>query len=206
MSSPPSSRRRSGTDDGLAHRAADLGRRGRRADRVGRHRRRQRPRPPAMPPLRPPHTDFLGALRRAGVDPADVDVVVNTHLHSDHVGWNTMRDGDSWVPTFPERPLPDSRGRLPPLQSGRRRHRSTPRTEDEQARQDHGRTVFADSISPVRRADRAVVRRPSAQRVASATSCAGPHPGIVGAVAGRRQARRVRRRPDPLPDPVAPAG
>jgi glyoxylase-like metal-dependent hydrolase (beta-lactamase superfamily II) len=30
-----------------------------------------------------------------------VDVVINTHVHSDHVGWNTKRDGDSWVPTFP---------------------------------------------------------------------------------------------------------
>ncbi len=30
-----------------------------------------------------------------------VDVVVCTHLHFDHVGWNTRRVGDEWVPTFP---------------------------------------------------------------------------------------------------------
>jgi len=46
-------------------------------------------------------TDFLESLRRAGIEPEDVDVVINTHLHFDHVGWNTMRDGDAWVPTFP---------------------------------------------------------------------------------------------------------
>lgn len=46
-------------------------------------------------------TDFLGELGRAGVAPADVDLVVNTHLHVDHVGWNTRRDGSDWVPTFP---------------------------------------------------------------------------------------------------------
>ena len=54
-----------------------------------------------MPPLDHLDTDFLGALARAGVAPESVDVVVNTHVHTDHVGWNTKRDGDSWVPTFP---------------------------------------------------------------------------------------------------------
>ncbi len=45
--------------------------------------------------------DYLGNLARAGVRPEDVDLVVNTHLHVDHVGWNTrLQDGD-WVPTFP---------------------------------------------------------------------------------------------------------
>ncbi|WP_372672433.1 MBL fold metallo-hydrolase [Amycolatopsis kentuckyensis] len=45
--------------------------------------------------------DYLGALARAGVRPEDVDLVVNTHLHVDHVGWNTRWDGENWVPTFP---------------------------------------------------------------------------------------------------------
>ncbi|PRY45023.1 MBL fold metallo-hydrolase [Umezawaea tangerina] len=46
-------------------------------------------------------TDYLGNLERSGVRPEDVDLVVNTHLHVDHVGWNTrLRDG-VWEPTFP---------------------------------------------------------------------------------------------------------
>ena len=46
--------------------------------------------------------DALPALLAiVGVQPEDVDVVVNTHLHYDHVGWNTRRDGDGMVPTFP---------------------------------------------------------------------------------------------------------
>lgn len=45
--------------------------------------------------------DYLGALAAAGTRPEDVDLVVNTHLHVDHVGWNTRWTGDAWVPTFP---------------------------------------------------------------------------------------------------------
>ncbi|MFJ7078556.1 MBL fold metallo-hydrolase [Streptomyces sp. NPDC098781] len=46
-------------------------------------------------------TDFMRRLARAGVMPRDVDVVVNTHLHNDHVGWNTKLVDRAWVPTFP---------------------------------------------------------------------------------------------------------
>jgi len=46
-------------------------------------------------------TPFLDRLRAAGVAPEAVDLVLCTHLHADHVGWNTvLRDG-RWVPTFP---------------------------------------------------------------------------------------------------------
>jgi len=45
---------------------------------------------------------FLPRLAAAGVTPENVDYVMCTHLHSDHVGWNTqLRDG-RWVPTFPK--------------------------------------------------------------------------------------------------------
>ena len=46
-------------------------------------------------------TDFLDRLAAAGCPPESVDLVLCTHLHVDHVGWNTrLRDG-RWVPTFP---------------------------------------------------------------------------------------------------------
>jgi glyoxylase-like metal-dependent hydrolase (beta-lactamase superfamily II) len=46
-------------------------------------------------------TAYLDNLRAAGVSPQDVDIVINTHLHVDHVGWNTRLEGRDWVPTFP---------------------------------------------------------------------------------------------------------
>jgi glyoxylase-like metal-dependent hydrolase (beta-lactamase superfamily II) len=44
---------------------------------------------------------LLPDLRRHGVEPDEIDVVINSHLHFDHCGWNTRRDGGGEVPTFP---------------------------------------------------------------------------------------------------------
>src|SRR5260370_711659 len=47
------------------------------------------------------HTSFLADLAAAGAAPDEVDVVVNTHLHLDHTGWNTRLEDGQWGPTFP---------------------------------------------------------------------------------------------------------
>jgi glyoxylase-like metal-dependent hydrolase (beta-lactamase superfamily II) len=44
---------------------------------------------------------FLADIAAAGFPREDVDFVVCTHLHADHVGWNTMLVNSRWVPTFP---------------------------------------------------------------------------------------------------------
>jgi hypothetical protein len=44
---------------------------------------------------------YLDDLAAAGVTPEQVDFVVCTHLHVDHVGWNTRFVDGRWVPTFP---------------------------------------------------------------------------------------------------------
>lgn len=46
-------------------------------------------------------TPFLERLAEAGVAPGDVDLVLCTHMHTDHVGWDTHLEGGRWVPTFP---------------------------------------------------------------------------------------------------------
>ena len=46
-------------------------------------------------------TEWLKALSEAGFKPEDIDIVMCTHLHADHVGWNTRLENGCWVPTFP---------------------------------------------------------------------------------------------------------
>jgi|RhiMethySRZTD1v2_1073278.scaffolds.fasta_scaffold61860_4 glyoxylase-like metal-dependent hydrolase (beta-lactamase superfamily II) len=45
---------------------------------------------------------FLAALTDAGFAPETVDTVICTHMHFDHVGWNTIFVDGKWVPTFPK--------------------------------------------------------------------------------------------------------
>jgi len=59
---------------------------------------RRRPGQPLFDNLQ---TDFLGKLRACGVDPQDIDLVILTHLHFDHVGWNTSWVDGRGFPTFP---------------------------------------------------------------------------------------------------------
>jgi glyoxylase-like metal-dependent hydrolase (beta-lactamase superfamily II) len=110
---------------------------------------RERPQAPAFSGLR---TGFLDRLAAAGIDRDEVDVVVNTHIHYDHVGWNTMHDGTDWIPTFPnarylvparDRELfrPEAADRMP-----------APRTDDERLRLEGIRQVYADSITPIEEA------------------------------------------------------
>lgn len=47
-------------------------------------------------------TGYLARLAAAGCRLEDIDMVMCTHLHADHVGWNTRLDNGRWVPTFPK--------------------------------------------------------------------------------------------------------
>jgi len=47
-------------------------------------------------------TEFLGDMEKAGYVLDAIDTVLCTHLHIDHVGWNTMLVDGKWVPTFPK--------------------------------------------------------------------------------------------------------
>jgi glyoxylase-like metal-dependent hydrolase (beta-lactamase superfamily II) len=44
---------------------------------------------------------FMDDLKKMGHDPDSIDTVICTHLHVDHVGWNTKKVEGKWVPTFP---------------------------------------------------------------------------------------------------------
>lgn len=61
---------------------------------------------------------FLADLAAAGFPAESIDTVLCTHLHVDHVGWNTMRVDGRWVPTFPPRAVSDGAHRVRALEHG----------------------------------------------------------------------------------------
>ena len=121
-------------------------------------------------------TPFLAQLRDAGFPREDSRPVVCTHLHVDHVGWNTMKLVDGkWVPTFPNARYVMARPDFEYWQ----------KTTDEDAAR-----VFGDSVAPGLRArtgrpgrlrprdhrgPRASCRRPDTRR-ATAASRSAPAP------------------------------
>ncbi len=54
-----------------------------------------------LPEVHQLDTRYLENLRAAGFAPGDIDLVMCTHLHFDHIGWNTRLENGKWVPTFP---------------------------------------------------------------------------------------------------------
>jgi len=64
---------------------------------VGNHKHRE----PVIPHWHDLNTPYLNNLAAYGVTPDDVDFVMCTHLHVDHVGWNTQLIDGRWLPTFP---------------------------------------------------------------------------------------------------------
>jgi glyoxylase-like metal-dependent hydrolase (beta-lactamase superfamily II) len=56
---------------------------------------------PLIPEFDHQHRPFLANLTAAGFAPETIDTVVCTHLHVDHVGWNTRLVDGAWIPTFP---------------------------------------------------------------------------------------------------------
>jgi glyoxylase-like metal-dependent hydrolase (beta-lactamase superfamily II) len=80
-------------------------------------------------------TRFLDSLEAAGCPRDAVDLVVCTHLHVDHVGWNTMLSNGEWVPTFPK-----ARYLI-----GRREYAHWTAEKDDAEQQ----RVLADSVKPI---------------------------------------------------------
>ena len=78
---------------------------------------------------------FLADLAAAGYARESIDTVLCTHLHVDHVGWNTMLVEDRWVPTFPR-----ARYLMGRVEFAHWR---------EQQERDDMAAVFADSVAPI---------------------------------------------------------
>lgn len=91
-------------------------------------------------------TRFLCVLEEAGVKPEQVDFVMCTHLHWDHVGWNTRLIDGRWVPTFPNAKYIISRTEYEYWDAAYRRGDDSVHC-----------LGFEDSVLPVKRADQVVL-------------------------------------------------
>jgi glyoxylase-like metal-dependent hydrolase (beta-lactamase superfamily II) len=92
-------------------------------------------------------TAYLDGLKAIGLTPEDIDIVMCTHLHVDHVGWNTRLENGRWVPTFPNARYLLSRADYEYFDA---RHRQNPA-------QPVNRGSFADSVLPVMEHGQAVL-------------------------------------------------
>jgi glyoxylase-like metal-dependent hydrolase (beta-lactamase superfamily II) len=86
------------------------------------------------------NTPFLERLAEAGVQPADISMVLCTHLHADHIGWNTCLQNGRWVPTFPNAKYLFSR-----IENDYWDPSKNPSLVDDPAR----RIAYVDSVLPV---------------------------------------------------------
>ncbi len=74
--------------------------------------------------------DLFGSLRSIGVEPRDIDIVINTHLHFDHAGGNTVIKDHRPVPAFPRAKFIVQKGELEAALSPDERTRASYHRED----------------------------------------------------------------------------
>lgn len=80
--------------------------------------------------------EWLSVLEKCGLRPEDIDAVFCTHMHADHVGWNTRLLDGRWVPTFPNARYISSRTEFEHWQAAAEGAQATP-------------GCFEDSVLPV---------------------------------------------------------
>jgi glyoxylase-like metal-dependent hydrolase (beta-lactamase superfamily II) len=116
-------------------------------------------------------TGYLARLAAAGLAPEDIDIVLCTHLHADHVGWNTRLENGRWVPTFPNARYLVGMPELAHWQAEEAR---------DPGRHNHG--CYADSVLPVVEAGLVETVEDGFElaRGASVVGLPGHSPGQVG--------------------------
>ena len=101
---------------------------------------------PTRPQFHQLQSPFLVDLASTGVTPEQIDYVMCTHLHWDHVGWNTRLDNGRWVPTFPNARYIMARREFEHWQAVQQRGEESPH-----------RYAFEDSVLPVVRTGQSVL-------------------------------------------------
>ena len=93
---------------------------------------------------------LMKQFEEAGIDPAEVDIVINTHLHFDHCGWNTYRKSDGTIaPTFPRAKYYMQRGELAHAHEQHERDRISYLTDNYDPLVRNGQAVILDGDSEI---------------------------------------------------------
>lgn len=153
---------------------------------------------PSMPAWNDLDTPYLANLAAIGVRPEDIDIVLCTHLHADHVGWNTRLENGHWVPTFPRARYLMARVEYEYLLNQKRANPQTP----------VNRGSFNDSVLPIVEQGRAdmveldhVVERELGQDVWLSPAC-GHTPGHVFVNVGEHGRERAVFTGDVIHHPI----
>ena len=101
---------------------------------------------PSRPQFHRLRTSYVADLASAGIELEEVDYVMCTHLHWDHVGWNTRLENNRWVPTFPNARYIMARREFAHWEGVHQRGEDTPH-----------RLAFEDSVLPVVRTGQSVL-------------------------------------------------
>jgi glyoxylase-like metal-dependent hydrolase (beta-lactamase superfamily II) len=104
---------------------------------------------PGRPQFDEGKADYLGGLAALGVKPDEVTHVMCTHLHWDHVGWNTQLVNGEWVPTFPNAQYVMAKREYD--------HWDAIYAKEKNNRSHAHALAFEDSVLPLMRADKAVL-------------------------------------------------
>ncbi len=129
---------------------------------------------PAVDAWHMAQTAFLDRFKEAGFDPSAVDTVLCTHMHLDHVGWNTFWDGTNWQPTFPNARYLFAESELSHWQASYDEFINAPEPPKGRMKRTD-KNVYEDSIRPILERDLADIVSTNHQVCEEVTLC--PTPG-----------------------------
>ncbi len=138
---------------------------------------------PGRPQFDQGKRDYLAGLAALGVKPEQVTHVMCTHLHWDHVGWNTQRVDGQWVPTFPNARYIMAKREYDHWDAIYAKDGATPDNIHAMA--------FEDSVLPIMRAEKAVLVADDfeLEKGISLEPCPGHTPGhvVINVAAGGKR-------------------
>lgn len=95
------------------------------------------------------HSTFLKDLTAMGLTPDDFDFILCTHLHVDHVGWNTMLVDGKWIPTFPKAVYIVAKDEMIYWTQNNEETKGDPQNSLQIGFNEIQKQVYADSVAPI---------------------------------------------------------